>query len=382
MHERASLSDFIRANHEDILVEWEAFARTCFPGSKGMDRAELRDHAAPLLDWIASDLESAQTARQEEAKGKGQLDANSGHSIAAKHGELRYQDQFTLAQVVAEFRALRASVLRLWTRGQDTHDAQQVQDITRFNEAIDEAVAESILKYSDSLDEARDMFAAILGHDLRNPLGAITMGASYLQGSLPPHSPTGDTATRILSSADRMRRLINDLLDFSRVKLGGQIPIVPVEMDMEEASREIVAEMLGGHPEKVIHVERTGDVSGSWDRERVCQVVSNLLSNALEYGAPDAPVTVYLTGEIEDVMLQVHNWGPVISREDLRGIFEPLTRLSANEVELNTQRNLGLGLHIARIIVMAHRGTIEAESSEAKGTTFTARWPRSPMNKR
>ena len=150
-----SLANFIRDNQESILAEWEAFARTCAPGSDGMNVRALRDHATDLLSWIADDLETAQTQRESTEKSRGLAAPKLFESIATKHGNLRFRDQFSLTQVFAEFRALRSSVTRLWTTDRIIANSDQIHDLIRFNEAIDEAVAESVTRYSESVEDLR-----------------------------------------------------------------------------------------------------------------------------------------------------------------------------------------------------------------------------------
>ena len=169
----SSLSAFIRQHTEQILHEWETFARALAPTGTSMDVAALRDHAHAMLDVIAADLDTPQTARRQAEKSKGLEDVPEGvkRSAAAEHGSGRAASGFTVVQMVAEFRALRASVVRLWTAQRQTLGAAEVEELIRFNEAIDQAVAESLARYSRDIDATRERFLAILGHDLRNPLG-------------------------------------------------------------------------------------------------------------------------------------------------------------------------------------------------------------------
>lgn len=371
-----SLSAFIRTNREPILEEWEAFARTCTPAAHGMNSTALRNHAGRILAWIADDLETEQSDQQEDAKARGLADEENGESVASRHGQERYVDQFTLPQIFSEFRALRASVIRLWTNGREVADVDELRDLTRFNEAIDQLVAESVQRFSERLEEARDMFAAILGHDLRTPLGAIIMGASYLESTLAQQTEALATASRILNSGNRMGRLITDILDFSRVRLGGDIPIFPSEMAMDDVCREIVAEVLAGQPDKTVSIVVKGNVSGVWDRERVGQVISNLVSNALQHGIEGSPVVVSLTEADSEVLLAIHNWGPVIPDKDMARIFDLGQRLSVERQGADNTGSLGLGLHIVRLILSAHGGTVEVDSTLENGTTFTTHWPK------
>ena len=372
----SSLSEFIRKNREPILVEWEAFARTCKPAANDMNVRALRDHAGQMLTWIANDLETAQTDKEGDSKAKGGTEAQADETVASKHGEERYQDQFTLPQIFAEFRVLRATVINLWTKDREITDAGELRNLIRFNEAIDQLVAESAERFAERLGESRDLFAAVLGHDLRNPLSAIITCANYLQTTSEPGTEASGTASRILTSGNRMGRLITDILDFSRSRLGGDFPISPREMNLEKITREIVDEVVAGQPERVVTVESSGNVSGTWDRERVGQVISNLVANAVQHGDPDTDISVRLQDDDDEVMLSVHNWGPVISSQDQTTIFDPVKRLGANEGDTKYQGSLGLGLHIVQLIVVAHGGSVEVDSSKSKGTTFAVCLPK------
>jgi K+-sensing histidine kinase KdpD len=180
------LADFILENREPILVDWEAFARTCGPAGQSMDVTSLRDHANEMLTVIARDLKTPQDKQEQKEKSKGNApDAvkasetlseggNDTKTAAQRHGADRAEGGFTIDQMVSEYRALRASVIRLWTKAQGALALADLEDLTRFNEAIDQALAESVTRYTQDLDYSKEMFLAVLGHDLRTPLGAIS----------------------------------------------------------------------------------------------------------------------------------------------------------------------------------------------------------------
>jgi signal transduction histidine kinase len=174
------LSDFIVENIEEITAEWEEFAKSLLPSGEVMTSLALRDHATQILRAIAVDIASNQTQLEQAYKSKGFVPIAPGIQTAAMtHGALRHLAGFDLRQLAAEFRALRASVLRLWLkRGGDGESA--FYEMTRFNESIDQALAESIANYSDSVSHSRDTFLAILGHDLRSPLSTISNSGLYL----------------------------------------------------------------------------------------------------------------------------------------------------------------------------------------------------------
>src|SRR5436853_4538957 len=211
------LAQFIIENLEEIMIEWEAFATSLLAPGQTMTSLALRDHATHILQAIALDIEEGQTDLEQAYKSKGYVRiADATRTAAMTHGALRYLAGFDLRQLAAEYRALRACVLRLWLkRGGSSEDA--FYQMTRFNEAIDQALAESISNYSDEGARSRDTFLAILGHDLRSPLAAIANSSLYLRspGLLPPGA-TLNAARRINLSAAKMGAMIKDLLEYTR----------------------------------------------------------------------------------------------------------------------------------------------------------------------
>jgi signal transduction histidine kinase len=374
------LSDFIVANREQILVEWEAFARTCAPASGSMDIAALRDHAGEMLGVIAEDLNTPQSGHEQSEKSKGiEPAANTVEKTAAeKHGAGRAESGFTTDQMVSEYRALRASVIRLWTKEQGQLKTEDLEDLTRFNEAIDQSLAESITRYTQDLDQSKDMFLAILGHDLRTPLGAVITSAKFMLETQELAEPHLTLTSRIVSSSTRMNQMVGALLDFTRSRLGGGIPIVRADMSMGKAVHDVVDELSALHPESKIKIETRGAQRGKWDCPRITQVLTNLIGNALEHGSPKTPVVVDVRGDDNEVTIAVHNQGPPIPTDQLDGIFSAMKRKDAakDPATGGPSGNLGLGLYIADRIVNAHKGRIEVESSEEAGTTFTVHLPR------
>src|SRR3954451_1914697 len=210
-----TLSRFITENMEDIVTEWQAFATTMEPAASTMSALSLRDHAKPILMAIAKDMESSQTALAQSNKSKGLAPLSARETAAATHGALRHLSGFDLNQLGAEYRALRASVIRLWTvKHQGQMDSAVLEDMIRFNEAVDQAVAESTSRYAAELALSRDTFMAILAHDLRSPLSAIAM-----LGHLLAASATTDAARKqsqqIQASAKEMGAMIRDLLEYT-----------------------------------------------------------------------------------------------------------------------------------------------------------------------
>jgi signal transduction histidine kinase len=366
------LAEFIVASKKQIISEWAQFAHTLIPG---MDLEQRRDHLEEMLKAIALDLDTPQTKREQAEKSKGRDD---GHvdSAATSHGTDRAATGYTPEQMVAEFRALRASVIRLWAEAQDEFNRENVQEVTRFNESIDQLLAESIARYVQDVDRSKELFLGVLGHDLRNPLGAIMMSASLIISREGPDWLNLKTASRMLTSGTRMLAMIDDLVDFTRTRLGSGIPVVRADMDMETICKQTVDEIIAFHPRCVVHFEATGELRGQWDSGRIGQALSNLVGNAYQHGSKDVPVEVSVRGEAASVVLTVHNKGPAIAKDELHDIFNPFRQLETARTKTKDLRSAGLGLYIAQAIVTAHHGTIDVESSE-NGTTFTVLLPRS-----
>ena len=370
----AALSRFIREHTEEILTEWETFARS-LPMGASMDVPALRDHAKAMLDVIARDLEETQTSHQQDAKARGASDADqrTARTAATEHGSGRAQSGFTVNQMVAEFRALRASVLRLWGKQPGPKGDAELEEMVRFNEAIDQSIAESLARYTQDIDHTKERFLAILGHDLRTPLGAIMMSAQFVLESGELVEPYRELVDRIGKSSRRMIQMVADLLDFSRTRLGDTIPIARAEMDVTRMLDDVVAEVAASYPDCKLEVEASGELHGVWDCARLTQAMTNLIGNAAQHGSDDTPIRVTARGEAHEVLIEVHNDGPAIPDELVGRIFHPMKR---GRSDPGDRRHLGLGLYIVDRIVAAHRGRIDVASSEEDGTTFTVRLPR------
>jgi len=377
------LSAFIRANREPILAEWEAFARTCTPAAAPMDIVALRDHASEMLTVIAADLDTPQGGAEQAAKSKGKAPAADGGgepTAAEEHGAGRAESGFTIEQMVSEYRALRASVLRLWAKSKSRGvlGADDLVDLTRFNEAVDQSLAESVTRYTQELEQSKEMFLAILGHDLRTPLGAVLTSAKFMLETQELKEPSLTLTSRIASSSTRMMHMVGALLDFTRSRLGGGIPVEREPMNMGKVVHDVVEEICAAHPSRTIRIDARGEQDGEWDAARISQALTNLVVNALEHGSKATPVTVETCGDARELTITVHNRGRTISAERLNGIFNPMKpRETGDEAAAGgPQGNLGLGLYIADRIVSAHQGRIEVESTEEHGTTFTVHLPR------
>ncbi|WP_224247718.1 GAF domain-containing protein [Hyalangium gracile] len=222
--------------------------------------------------------------------------------------------------------------------------------------------------------EFEQQLIGIVSHDLRNPLGAITMAAGLLQASPGLNERQLKAVHRIGSSCDRATRLIRDFLDFTQTRLGSGLPLKRRPMDLHDITRHVVDEVLLAHPERQVQVETRGEGHGEWDPDRIAQVLTNLVGNALAYSPPGTPVRVRTDTASSPALLEVHNEGTPISPEMLPRLFEPLTR--GEPTTGQHSRSIGLGLYIVREIVRGHGGTVDVVSTPQAGTTFTVHLPR------
>jgi len=373
------IADFILKDIELILGEWEAFARSIWPGA-ATDPLTLRDHARDILRATALDMKSAQTSTEQSAKAKGE-------GTAAKHSERvdgasdvhaagRVRSGFDLLGMVAEYRALRASVIRLWRESSPNPDVRDIDDLTRFNESIDQSLTEAIRSYTQVVDRSREMFLAILGHDLRGPLNSISMSAQLL-GTMEVANPEARSVTSVISkSSAAMAGMISDLLDFTGSRLGVAMPLTVTTISLKKVCDEVIAEIQAAHPDRTIQFLMADASMVEGDANRLRQVIANLLGNAVQHGIPTKSIDLSLVCADGDLVLTVHNAGKPIPEASLATIFNPMVRGTSTEAPGTRQPgSIGLGLYIAQEIVIAHNGSIKVESTEDAGTTFTIRLP-------
>jgi signal transduction histidine kinase len=252
-----------------------------------------------------------------------------------------------------------------------------MDEMIRFNEAIDQAIAESVSTFADKAGEARDVFLAMLGHDLRSPLSAIGLTSEYFERPEVDITRRISSARRIKRSVASMAVMVNDLLEFSRLQLGGTIPVIRVDCDLVEICERAVDDARTAHPACTFELEAPPALAGAFDADRLGQVLGNLLNNAARYRTRGTPVTLAVATDGDEAVMTVHNFGPAIPEEARESIFQPLVQLKSPEQGAEHARSsVGLGLFIARQMVQAHGGSLGVASSKETGTSFSARLPR------
>lgn len=369
-------SHFIKNNKEDIINEWVEFARENINGVKKLKPDEVRDHIIEMLDRIVKSMETAENDNQQEIKSKGNKKVSSVESMAAnQHGQQRADVGFDIMELSSEFRALRASILRLWEANSKAKKLEtDFQDMIRFNEAIDELWMISLKQFDQKVDESKNWFMGILGHDLRNPLAAISGVQSILKLSKNLTEKERSLIGHSDSSVKRMKELIENLLELTRLRLGSGMTITKTPLNLSVQTEKIVQELKLSYPEDEIKIESPGPVKGEWDAMRLDQLMTNLITNALRYREPGSPVTVSISKKTNEAFFKVHNEGEPIPKR-IKDMISTGTFIKT-EGDPAQKESYGLGLYIVKAIVDGHKGKLKVTSNKKSGTTFIVTLPR------
>lgn len=364
------LAEFIDSAREQIIAESVQYAAT-LPALSGEAIAILRDHLPLVLEAFSRDLEQPQSRAESIAKSEGRGPVLGADTAAQTHGQLRARSGLTIEQLVAEYRVLRSTVLRLWA---DAHepDAHVIEDTLRFNEAIDQAVAESVAFHAAETERWRSIFLGVLGHDLRGPLNAMLLTAEVLQHRQSPVE-VAEHAQALLRNGRRLEALLDSLLEYNRSRLGVGMPVHRRHANLALLCREEVDLLRRALPHVTLVVHSEGDTNGQFDGSRVREALANLVFNAAQYSPPGTPVAIAVRGDARSVEVSTQNESDPIPSEVLHTLFEPLRRQA--HAPGGASRNLGLGLFIVREIARAHGGDATA-CMEGRRVTFTIRLPK------
>lgn len=371
------LSKFITSRMDDILREWDAFARQVAPAGSGLSKRALRDHAREMLDDIVQEMIAAQPRGADARQPRSRMGSPPGasDSAAAQHGDQRQAADFSLLQLSAEFRALRETVMRLWLPHVDRLDEGNAAEIMRFNDALDRALAESIVAYSERTSQTRELFLAVLGHDLRAPLATLALSGTLLARPDLPQARREVIAGNVTRATKLMQRIVNDLLGFTRTQLGKGLPIERERTSLRDVIAAALEDARAAYPNTRFEPLLDDALVGDYDGTRLYQLFVNLLVNAAQHAAPGTPVRIRAHREGERHVVHVRNEGVPIPEDALQTIFKPLVQLHGDSDDGRPRTSLGLGLFISREIAEGHEGTIAVCSDATQGTRFTVELP-------
>ena len=325
------------------------------PEAHRLSEPELRDHLPLLLDAVCHEIEAPGA---EEAAGR----AIGSGAIAREHARDRAANGYSLTEALRELSHFRAAILALCT------DESMVTGGDEMERASGDALRQEAA--------FRERFIGVLGHDLRNPLQVVKLGTSAVL-DLGVSSEQAQVLGRVVASAERMQRMIEELLDLTRARLGGGIPVALAPSDLGNVVGQVLHELEIAHPHRSFLRTVSGDLGGEWDPDRIAQMLTNLVVNAVNYSPPETAVRVEVDGTGAQVVLSVTNQGPVIAPEVVGHLFDPFVRGSANDrLSGDPGTGLGLGLFIVKQIVDGHGGSLQVTSTVEEGTTFTVHLPR------
>jgi signal transduction histidine kinase len=359
-----AVSDFLRSQQTEIAKLWEDEVRHELPALRNMTQPVLLDHLPEFLDGLA-DWIDGNTEKAERAFGQ----------LAAGHALQRLGYGVGLETLTREYSKLRVVLLRMLMVVELTSDTRE--QMVRLHEGMDRAINAAMHRYATRREEVRERFVAILGHDLRDPLSTVVISANMLAANPALKPEHRVVASRIVRACDRMQRMINDVLDFARGHLGTGIPANPTQNDMGEICRAAADEISGGNPQREIALDAHGNLRGAFDRDRVHQAMTNLISNAINHSEGRIEIRAYETEDRSAIVTEVTSHGEVIPPELRDRLFDPF---SQGDIA-GPRRGLGLGLFIVQQIAIAH-GAQCGVTSDDSGTTFSIRWPRSGNERR
>jgi signal transduction histidine kinase len=328
-----------------------------------------------MLRAVAADMMSDESREEQKLRSEGEGKPRpSLEEAALMHAKERLSAGYDIVRVVAEFRALRASVMRLWQDWDPPAYPGRSEDVVRFNESIDQLVAVSVEAHSVRVEQGRRLFLGIIGHDLRQPLCSVRLLVSALS-RLGPDADFPAVIAKIQNGVDAMDALVRDLCDLSGSQLGKPMMMYPVKIDLGALAAEVIGQVEAANPGRAFVFTTEGDLTGEWDGFRLRQLLSNLLGNAVQHGMGTAPVECAVRGANGSIVMTVKNTGRPIPKDMLSLLFEPMVRHALPDGN-EPPGSMGLGLFICREVVRAHRGSIEVSSSEEGTTVFTIVLPR------
>lgn len=365
-----SPAELLDARRGELMERWKRRVRSELDPS-GLTDGELVDHLPLVLEELSRTLRAQQGHREPPSPSRAK-------QLAQLHGEQRFRKGFDLRRLVQEFGLLRDCVIDLF---QEEGLANVLEPILLTNRFITDAVTESVAQFvaerdGDLLERVQfeQQLIGIVSHDLRDPLASIQLAAGTLlqPGSL--DAQQASIVSRIFSASDRAIRLIADLLDFTATRFGPTLTIRRSPCDIHQLVRQVVDEIALGASKRQLTLKAEGDGQGEWDDDRIAQIVTNLVNNALVYSPDSSTIVIQSRGEPTEIRLSVHNEGAPIPTEAMASLFKPMVR--ASRVSSKSGRSIGLGLYIVDQIVRAHGGRVDVRSAAAEGTTFTVTLPR------
>lgn len=365
------LPEFVRANIEAILTAWEKELNHGDSSGTPMELDARRDLTRKILLEIATELEKAGAVHFDVP---GQL---ADTEVApSNHGGQRLASGYSLLQLQTEYRILRSVVVSEWMKVRHSWLQQEIADMAHFHAALDRALGESTNAYVAGLDRSRDIFVGVLGHDLRGPVNTALLSIRLLEMDPQLSEQSRAAALRTERSVRQMHELAAELLEFVTSHFGRPRPLSLSDVSMSRICEEAIGDAQMLSPDRRFVARLDDNTMGCWDGHRLRQAVYNLLRNAVEHGAVDAPIGITTRGDKGSVSVEIHSQGDPIPPGSLARVFDPFAQASSGEADMKIQGSIGLGLFIVRDVARMHGGSVSVTSTSEDGTTFRIEVPR------
>jgi signal transduction histidine kinase len=354
------IAEFLRKEQAQITKKWEAEVRADLPALRSMSKPVLYDHLAEFLDGLANWID-----------GKTELAERAFDVLVNGHALQRLGYGVGLETLTREYSKLRMVLMRMTLKLCSSDEARE--SLVRMHEGMDHAIGAAMTQYARRREEVRERFITILGHDLRDPLSTVMISSNMLAANPGLKPDLRMVASRMTRATYRMQRMINDVLDFARGHLGGGIPANPTLNDMGEIVRAAADEAIGANPQRTITCKVKGDLRGAFDRDRVHQAITNLISNAVHHTDAAIEISAFEGDDRHAIYTEITSHGAPIPDDVRRRLFDPFAHFDG----ASARRGLGLGLYIVQQIALAHGAMCDVRSDE-HGNVFSIRWPRVP----
>lgn len=358
-------SERLLANSEKIMCRWEERARAEIRAASGHDSLILRNALPERLIHLADELSTTMDRTTVRVK----WDSNEGTRLGKLHGLDRAGRAFyTIDQLIFEFHILRQVICEVM------EEEMALSNIEReiITCAIEQSVNDAATEFSGTHMNILHELIHTLAHDLRSPVTAAKIIAQQLQRKFGNDNFCSAMAKRITQIMDRLDFMIQDLLDAGRLKSGERLPLEFNECDLNTIIAHTIEDLNFIYNNRFKYIS-SGECLGLWSAKGLQRLIENLATNAIKYGQPGANIIMTLDNSDEKIIFSVHNEGAVIAPKDQAILFEQYRRVRSAEEKIGW----GLGLTIVQAMAKAHNGTVEVESLEGKGTTFTVKFPKS-----
>lgn len=359
-----STSERLQRLSPQIMDQWEKRTLEEVKAANLQETLALRNSLPIYLAQLAKAL--SKNIDRTHARKKADLEDST--RIGKKHGmERAISTEYTMDQMILEYHILRQVICDVLEEEQELTSVEREVIVCSVEQAVNDAATQ----FSDTLRDFQDHLSHTLAHDLRNPLSTVKMSAQTLAKQLSGDKGHVEKLNRIIHGTERIDRMIQELLDESRIKAIEKKPPEFKEFDLDWLVRDIALELNISNGER-FQVQSTGKCIGSWNEGFLRRLIENLATNAIKYGQEDALVTLSIDQNPEEAILKIHNLGNPIPKEEIPELFEKFSRAKSAEKKVGW----GIGLSVVKSMVEVHKGTIEVESEEGKGTVFIIKLPK------